>query len=327
MFEIIFVKGGVVMVPIMALSIYALAIVFYKLYQFRKHQVQSRAFVETSLQLMKHEAYPEALDLLAREKGPVARVMHRALEVTLSRDLSRPTKEAEISRVAQGEVRLLESHMRGLEMVYTTAPLLGLLGTVLGMVSAFSKLATVGSRVDPTILAGGIWEALITTVGGLCVAVPALMAYYWLESIIERARANMRDTATQILALDDLFSASERSSAPVAQEMVHMPRPVALAPELAQQPAPAAMMQRPQSTKPAASQRARQASDSLALSSQRSAREAKAQPSRMSLFALAAAEDAPTNGAALSHETMEETPAKSSATSTLRLLSPTYTKF
>jgi hypothetical protein len=194
------------------------------------------------------------------------------------------------------------------------------------MVSAFSKLATVGSRVDPTILAGGIWEALITTVGGLCVAVPALMAYYWLESIIERVRANMRDTATQILALDDLFSSAERSSAPAAQEMVQMPRPVALTPEVVH-PAPAATVQRPQSTKPAAAQRARQTADSLPLSTQRSAREAKAQQGRMSLFALAAAEDATTSSTALQHEAMEEMPAKSSATSTLRLLSPTYTKF
>ena len=70
------------------------------------------------------------------------------------------------------------SHLRGLEMTASVAPLMGLLGTVIGMINSFSKLSMSGTRVDPTILAGGIWEALLTTAGGLAVAIPALAAHY-----------------------------------------------------------------------------------------------------------------------------------------------------
>jgi len=89
-------------------------------------------------------------------------------------------------------------------------PLLGLLGTVIGMIAAFAKLSEAGTRVDPSQLAGGIWQALITTVGGLIVAVPAMAAYYLIDSIIERVRATMRDVTVQILALEDNYIKNER---------------------------------------------------------------------------------------------------------------------
>lgn len=309
MLELVFVKGGWVMVPIMALSIYALAVVFYKFYQFRNLGVFNRAYIEPAMQLMRREAYPEAVAMLGGQKGPVARVMQTALEMVLNRDLKRGTKEAEIARVGAGELRIMESHMRGLEMVYTAAPLMGLLGTVLGMVSAFAKLAAVGSRVDPSILAGGIWEALITTVGGLCVAVPALIAYYWLDSIIERVRANMRDTSTQIIALDDYLSRDEEESQPE-----HEPETIArLSPPKQHFAKPARQKQAPR----------------------QSAQPRKNGDSRMSLFSLAAvpekpeakAEEAPVARAAEEAQGAAPQPQQGSATSTLHLLSPTYTKF
>lgn len=307
MFELVFVKGGWAMAPIMALSVYALAVVFYKFYQFRSVGVYNRAFVGVVLQLIRHEAYEEALATLKNQKGPLARVMQAALEMVLNRDLKRVTKEAEIQRVGYGELRQIESHMRGLEMVYMAAPLMGLLGTVLGMVSAFSKLATVGTRVDPSILAGGIWEALITTVAGLCVAVPALIAYYWLESIIDRVRAGMRDTATQILSLDDYFANEEvqKNQESVVETLPQHQAPVVQA--------------APHYTKPAAVERAKQAAAS------RPSRAKQASQSRMSLFSLAASDEELAAQPAAAEEAASA--ATQPETSTLRLLSPTYTKF
>jgi biopolymer transport protein ExbB len=209
MSELVIFKGGWVMVPILVLSVYALAIIFYKLYQFYSLKVFSVGFVAPVMQLLKREAYPEAISLLSTQKTPLARVMQTATQLVTNRNFKRETKEAELMRIGAGELRRMESHLRGLEMTYTAAPLLGLLGTVLGMVSAFSKLAAVGSRVDPSILAGGIWEALITTVAGLIVAVPALMAYYWFDSVVERMRANMQDTSTQIMSLDEMIAQQE----------------------------------------------------------------------------------------------------------------------
>lgn len=310
MLELVFVKGGWVMVPITALSIYALAVVFYKIYQFRTGGVFNRAFVEPSLQLIRREAFPEAHAMVSAQKGPLARVMQSSLEMLMNRDLKRGTKEAEISRVGSGELRQIESHMRGLEMAYTAAPLLGLLGTVLGIIVAFEKLASVGSRVDPSILAGGIWEALITTVGGLIVAVPALIAYYWFDSIIERVRANMRDVSTQILGLEDYIAAAEEEQQPVQPE---------LEPELLTRLSPP----KQHYAKPA--QAARPKAQRAPASAAR-----KNGDSRMSLFSLAAVPEAPAKEEPARMAAVVEEPEQvqsSSATSTLHLLSPTYTKF
>ena len=308
MLELVFVKGGWVMVPISALSIYALAVVFFKFYQFRTGGVFNRAFIDPSLQLMRREAFSEAHAMLVAQKGPVARVMQTSLEMVTNRDLKRGTKEAEVARVGAGELRQMEAHMRGLEMAYTAAPLLGLLGTVLGIIIAFEKLASVGSRVDPSILAGGIWEALITTVGGLVVAVPALVAYYWFDSIIERVRANMRDTSTQIMALEDYFSAEEEQHTAVQPE---------LEPELLTRLTPP----KQHYAKPAA--QPRQKAPRAPASAAR-----KNGDSRMSLFSLAAVPETPAKEEPVHVAAEEPAPQQAqSATSTLHLLSPTYTKF
>ena len=84
-----------------------------------------------------------------------------------------------------------------MEVISNIAPLLGLLGTVIGMINAFSKLEEAGSRVDPAILAGGIWEALLTTAFGLIVAIPALAAFYWLDGRVDKAREDMRHLIIQ----------------------------------------------------------------------------------------------------------------------------------
>lgn len=210
MFEIIFVKGGPVMYLIVALSIYALGIVLFKAYQFTSGGVFNSGFIDRVMMHVKRGELSDAAHILNREKGPVARIMRVAIECVMNREITMKSRESEIARVGSGELRYLESHMRGLEMASSIAPLLGLLGTVIGMIIAFSKLAESGSRVDPSMLAGGIWQALIATVGGLCVAVPSLACYYLIDSIIERVRASMRDVTVQILALEDMFIKNEK---------------------------------------------------------------------------------------------------------------------
>ena len=91
--------------------------------------------------------------------------------------------------------------MRGLEVIASLSPLLGLLGTVLGMIKAFVRLESAGTKVDPAILAGGIWEALLTTAFGLSVAIPALAAFYILEGQVENVRAQMKDASIRVLGI------------------------------------------------------------------------------------------------------------------------------
>ena len=210
MIEIIFVKGGWVMYLLITLSVYALGIVFFKAYQFYSSGVFNTGFIDRVMQHVKRGELTDSANLLAREPGPTARIMRVSIACILDRQMSMKSRESEISRIGAAELRYLESHMRGLEMAATTAPLIGLMGTVIGMIKSFSKLSEAGSRIDPSMLAGGIWEALATTAGGLMVAIPALAAYYIIDSIVERVRATMRDVTIQVLALEDMFIRNER---------------------------------------------------------------------------------------------------------------------
>ncbi len=206
----ILLKGGVVMAILGALSIYALAVIFYKIVQFSTSSVMKTSFIEPVMHHVKQGEYTDADTMLEKTSGPVARVMRSAIRCVLNREMSVKSRESEIARIGTAEVQTLESHMRGLEMVANTAPLLGLLGTVMGMITVFATLSEAGGRVDPALLAGGIWEALVTTVGGLAVAIPAVAAYYILDSQIEKVRTRMRDAAIQILALEDVFMRNEK---------------------------------------------------------------------------------------------------------------------
>ena len=209
----IFQKGGVVMYGLALLSVYAVAVVIFKVIQFSKANVFDHSFIEPALREIKQGDRLRATKTLAGTKGPIARIMRVTFECVANREMSQKSKEAEIMRVGSGDIRYLESHLRGLEMTASVAPLMGLLGTVIGMIGSFSKLSLSGTRVDPTILAGGIWEALLTTAGGLAVAIPALAAHYLLDGVIEKLRVTMKDVSVQILALEDEFRRNERALA------------------------------------------------------------------------------------------------------------------
>lgn len=206
----IFQKGGVVMYGLAMLSVYAVAVIIFKVIQFRKANVFDRSFIDPALKEIKQGDRSKATQTLSRTRGPIAHIMLVTFECVANREMSQKSKEAEIMRVGSSDIRYLESHLRGLEMTATVAPLMGLLGTVIGMIGSFSKLSLSGTRVDPTMLAGGIWEALLTTAGGLAVAIPALAAHYILDGVIERVRATMKDVSVQIMALEDEFRRNER---------------------------------------------------------------------------------------------------------------------
>lgn len=206
----IFHRGGFVMYALALLSVYAITVIVFKIWQFKKSNVFDRSFIEPVLRDIKQGDRTQATKTLETIKGPVARIMRVTFECVANREMSQKSKEAEIARVGAADIRYLESHLRGLEMTAMISPLMGLLGTVIGMINSFSKLSAAGTRVDPSILAGGIWEALLTTAGGLAVAIPALAAHYILDGVIEKVRATMKDVTVQILALEDEFRRNER---------------------------------------------------------------------------------------------------------------------
>jgi biopolymer transport protein ExbB len=361
MFELIFVKGGWVMVPIVALSIYALAIIFFKIYQFSRGGLFNLRFMDSAMGHIKQGELSQAGQVLAKEKGPVARIMRVSIECLMNRDMSMKSRESEIARVGSSELRYLESYLRGLEMTYTIAPLMGLMGTVIGMINAFTRLSESGSRVDPSMLAGGIWEALINTAGGLAVAVPALAAYYIFDSIIERVRATMRDVTVQVLALEDAFKRNEKEQERRVrmeeekaqrnlfeqyeqQHHVPAPQPVAAtepvavaAVEAVTSPveqvvvAPAPVPQAPPAPAPAAKAAAPASRQAAPAPAPAPARPATARRVRMAAAPQQAIAELPAQAAEASEELSAEkiTGARSApqSTSTLHLLSPTYNKF
>ncbi len=192
-------KGGPVMMVLLAVSGLAVLIIVAKLLQFARLGLGDLRFVDPAMTALDGSEPKAALALLAKRRHPVARVMESAIATGTDFRLGPEDRDAEISRVGSAQVRDLESHLRGLEVIANLSPLLGLLGTVMGMIGAFAELEDAGSKVDPALLAGGIWEALLTTAFGLVIAIPALAAYYVLEGRVESMRAAMKDAVTRVL--------------------------------------------------------------------------------------------------------------------------------
>lgn len=204
-------KGGPVMFVLFALSIYVTAVIIYKAYQFWSLRVSDCDFAQDVVQSLKRSDFENAAILLNNQPNPMVRVIEATLQCIKDSSIKPQGKEDEIAMVGTAELRKLEAHVKGLEMAANISPLLGLLGTVTGMVKAFSVLQEAGTQIDPALLAGGIWEALLTTVAGLAIAIPALAAHYIIDGKIERFRHNMEETTTRIMNLD--FSQTTPKSA------------------------------------------------------------------------------------------------------------------
>ncbi len=219
----LFDKGGPMMLVLALLSIYGLAVVLFKLYQFSRARVWDTSFIEPVLSALKENHVAEAKQWLAPIPGPIARIMRLTLECVENRNMTLERKEEEILRVGTADIRNLESFVRSLEMVAQMGPLIGLLGTVSGMIESFSKLGGGGSRIDPALLAGGIWESLLTTVGGLAVAILAMAAHFAFDSMIEKIRATMKDVTIQILALEDRYAKKDKKKAEEKKKEEELP--------------------------------------------------------------------------------------------------------
>ena len=106
-----------------------------------------------------------------------------------------------LRRAGSRELEAGEKHLRILSVIGSTATLLGLLGTVTGMVQTFKTIEGAGGMADVTVLAGGIWEALLTTVFGLCVAIPTVVFFHYFESIIDGRAARLKNTASDVFKI------------------------------------------------------------------------------------------------------------------------------
>ncbi|MCM2562021.1 MotA/TolQ/ExbB proton channel family protein [Lutimaribacter sp. EGI FJ00015] len=172
--------GGPVVLLLCGLSVLVLAVVLYKLWQFGVAGVGRHDALQAAIAAWDAGDRAAAGDHLGRSRSYLVPVITMAFDG--QNDAPRLEAEAEM-RFAR-----LESGFRFLDSVAQLAPLLGLFGTVLGMISAFQALQQAGAQVDPSVLAGGIWVALLTTAVGLAVAMPTSVMLSWFEARMDADR-------------------------------------------------------------------------------------------------------------------------------------------
>ncbi|AUQ55181.1 MotA/TolQ/ExbB proton channel family protein [Phaeobacter inhibens] len=188
--------GGPSIWAIAALSVITMALILWKIWRLALIGAWSRGKAGRAVAAFERGEQDTARDIVRGRRGIRSKVVASALAsvCTLPEDRARE----ETARVAKLHLASAGTGLGALELIATIAPLLGLLGTVLGMIAAFQALQAAGSKADPALLAGGIWEALLTTAAGMAVAIPASAALTWFEAVITRIRRDVEDSATRI---------------------------------------------------------------------------------------------------------------------------------
>jgi biopolymer transport protein ExbB len=210
-----FLAGGPVMWPILLCSVVALAAFLERMWALRASRIVPRAFCIEVIELLRQERYADALT--ACRTRPVA--IARLLEVVIdSRSLSRAAIKERVEELGRRETSELESNIAILGTIASVGPLLGLLGTVSGMIGTFEAIEA-GGMGNMGALAGGIGEALITTFAGLVVAIPALVGNRYLLSRVDSMTLDLEEVSLGVLDLlkgPELAGADEGGAAKVA---------------------------------------------------------------------------------------------------------------
>ncbi len=192
-------KGGPLMYLIILCSIVALAVTIERLFHLHRAKIDSDKFMESISMILRRNRIMDAVDLCEKTPGPIAHIIKAGI---LKHDRSRQEIKEAIEDTGIYEVPRLEKNLGALATIAHISPLLGLLGTVTGMVRAFQIIqekATSLHPVSPGDLAGGIWEALITTCAGLIVAIPTFVAYNYLVSRVKGFILEMEKASTDLI--------------------------------------------------------------------------------------------------------------------------------
>lgn len=203
--------GGPVVWILMVFSVVALTLSILKLTQFYLAKAEKSNDLELSLRAWQHGEIAKAASAL-NIQAPMSKIVLAAQQAcceiygrhrteTDSHNKLLETYKDELSRQANALMQSLRSYLRPLDMIAALSPLLGLLGTVLGMIEAFKQMELAGSQVDPSILSGGIWQALLTTAVGLAVAIPVVMLHGYFERKCERIAFLLDDAVTRVFTL------------------------------------------------------------------------------------------------------------------------------
>ena len=193
-----FQKGGPIMWPILICSILSLAIFIERIYVL----IKSKPYIWDSIVFFRKKFANDAMNKKVLLECPgIVKDMVDILDLEKDYSIDYELHEAEhkLVRFATFYVRNLEQRLNWLAIIGNIAPLLGLLGTVTGMIKVFMGIQNMQGQVNPSALAGGIWEALITTAAGLIVAIPTIIAYHYFEDRIDDITSALKELISDIL--------------------------------------------------------------------------------------------------------------------------------
>ena len=195
-------KGGPVVYILLALSVYVLSIVIYKLHVLSKVNIFRFDVTHDSLAMWldnkKEDAYKAISKDIHPQKEVVSFTMYHLLKNNITQAKERYLRE-EVSRLSQERLEYYDSNLDTLKVIAMVAPLLGLLGTVFGMIDAFQQMEMAGNNINPSTLSGGIWEALLTNAVGLSVAIPTVLFESYFRATNEKLKINIEHSVTKLL--------------------------------------------------------------------------------------------------------------------------------
>jgi biopolymer transport protein ExbB len=189
-------KGGILVIPILFCSVLVLAIFFERMIRYAVNRRRGKKIEVKIADLVAKGREEDALTLAGQSNSPMGRILEKAIQ---ARDLDKDTLESVIVNATENEVRGLSAYLQALATIGNIAPLLGLLGTIIGMIKAFMVIQDMGGKVNAAVLAGGIWEAMLTTALGLAVALPTMVAHSYLLSKVDKYEARLQNGSVLFL--------------------------------------------------------------------------------------------------------------------------------
>lgn len=202
----LFRQGGPIMWPLLLCAIASVTVMLERFIAIQRASVSTESLTERVGEMLSNGEAAEALALCQKSPGPVAGLLANGIR---TRHLDSDSIERSMEELALREMPLLYKRLGVLDTIITVAPLLGLLGTITGMMSTFSVISTAGQN-NPTAITGGIGEALIATACGLSIAIITLLAYNYLTEKVKEIVAEMEIQATRLMnILADLPAKSE----------------------------------------------------------------------------------------------------------------------
>ena len=190
-------KGGLVFLILLLFSTISISIILLKVFQFI--YFNSIKVNDLDKQIRQSNNLNDMESFFSQSKNsnhPLIMILQKSTNIFKNNSLNDEQKSSEIKLEVIQRLKKIESLLPTLDIIAQVSPLLGLLGTVIGMISSFNQLELGGSLVDPSVLAGGIWTALLTTAIGLIVAIPALISHHYFEKKITVIQHNINSLLT-----------------------------------------------------------------------------------------------------------------------------------